>query len=54
MAGPCEIEGLEALRIRRAEAASLGIPPTIEEVRRALASIPGCMSQDIIAERGDY
>ena len=38
----------------RAEAATLDVAPTIEEVRAALASIPGSLSQDVIAERGDY
>jgi predicted DNA-binding antitoxin AbrB/MazE fold protein len=38
----------------RIEAASLGIAPTIEEVRAALASIPGSVSHDVIADRGDY
>ena len=28
--------------------------PTIEEVRAALASISGSVSQDVIAQRGDY
>jgi predicted DNA-binding antitoxin AbrB/MazE fold protein len=28
--------------------------PSIEEVRVALATIPGSASQDVIAERGDY
>ena len=38
----------------RLEAAKLGTAPTIEEVRAALASIPGSLSHDVIAERGDY
>jgi len=38
----------------RAEAAVAGTIPTIEEVRAALASVPGTMSHDVIAERGDY
>ena len=38
----------------RHEAATLGISPTIEEVRAALASIPNSVSRDVIAERGDY
>jgi hypothetical protein len=42
------------MELARAEAAALGISPTIEEVRQTLASIPGCMSQDVIADRGDY
>ena len=38
----------------RAEVAALKTLPTIEEVRAALASIPGSLSEDVIAERGDY
>ena len=38
----------------RAEVATGGDIPTIEEVRAALASVPGSLSQDVIAERGDY
>ena len=38
----------------RAEAATMETVPTIDEVRAALASIPGSLSQDVIAERGDY
>jgi len=38
----------------RAEVAATKTPPTIEEVRAALSSIPGSISQDVIAERGDF
>jgi predicted DNA-binding antitoxin AbrB/MazE fold protein len=38
----------------RLEVAQLGTAPTIEEVRAALASIPGSLSHDVIAERGEY
>ncbi|MFN0104898.1 MAG: antitoxin AF2212-like protein [Bryobacteraceae bacterium] len=38
----------------RAEVALAEIIPTIEEVRAALKSIPGSVSEDVIAERGDY
>ncbi len=38
----------------RAEVGALIAPPTIEEVRAALASIPGSLSGDVIAERGDF
>ena len=38
----------------RLEVAKLGTAPTIEEVRTALASIPGSLSHDVIAERGEY
>ena len=36
-----------------AEVSRVGTIPTIEEVRTALKSIPGSLSQDVIAERGD-
>ena len=35
-------------------ASALATAPTIEEVRAALASIPGSVSHDVIAERGEY
>jgi len=38
----------------RAEVAAAGAAPTIEEVRSALECIPGSLSQDVIAARGDY
>jgi predicted DNA-binding antitoxin AbrB/MazE fold protein len=38
----------------RAEVRALASEPTIEEVRDALASIPGSLSSDVSAERGDY
>lgn len=38
----------------RAELATVGAVPTIEEVRAALSAIPGSVSEDVIAERGDY
>jgi predicted DNA-binding antitoxin AbrB/MazE fold protein len=38
----------------RAEVGAGGPIPTIEEVRTALACIPGSLSQSVIAERGDY
>jgi len=38
----------------RAEAGKLTSAPTIEEVRSALASIPGSLAGDVIAERGEY
>jgi predicted DNA-binding antitoxin AbrB/MazE fold protein len=45
---------LNVLEVARAEAARVGNNPSIDEVRAALASIPGLLSQDVIAERGDY
>ena len=38
----------------RAELAAAAKFPTIEEVRTALASIPGSLSEDVIADRGDF
>jgi predicted DNA-binding antitoxin AbrB/MazE fold protein len=38
----------------QAEIAALENAPTIEEVRTALAAIPGSLSHDVIADRGDY
>jgi len=43
-----------AVERARRELAGVEKVPTIEEVRAALASIPGSVSQDVIAERGDY
>jgi predicted DNA-binding antitoxin AbrB/MazE fold protein len=42
--------------VRRAEAelVTVEMVPTIEEVRNALSSIPGSLSQDVISERGNY
>jgi predicted DNA-binding antitoxin AbrB/MazE fold protein len=45
---------LRLLQRARAEAASFNEIPSIEEIRRRLAVIPGNMSDDIISERGDY
>jgi predicted DNA-binding antitoxin AbrB/MazE fold protein len=45
---------MEIVARARAEVDAMGITPTIEEVRAALASIPGSMSEFIIAERGEY
>lgn len=44
----------EILERVKAEAAAIQVAPTIEEVRAALASIPGSLAEEIIAERGDY
>lgn len=38
----------------RAEIAAQGVVPTIEEVRLALASIPGSLAESVISDRGDY
>ncbi len=48
------VRDLDVLERARAEAASLAHTPTIEEVRAALAIIPGPMSEVVITERGDY
>jgi len=45
---------LGILERAKAEAAAITVKPTIEEVRAALASIPGFLAEEIIAERGDY
>ena len=45
---------LELVERARVEVAALDSIPTIEEVRSALASIKGSLSEDVIAERGDY
>ena len=45
---------LSVVERARAEVAAAGPIPTIEEVRAALRSIPGSLSPDVIAERGDY
>jgi predicted DNA-binding antitoxin AbrB/MazE fold protein len=45
---------LNVVERARAEIATRHAIPTIEEVRLLLASIPGSLSQDVIAERGDY
>ena len=45
---------LGILERAKAEAATIKVAPTMDEVRAALASIPGSLAQDIIAERGDY
>ena len=52
-AGPSR-QDLDVVERARAEVAGLDKIPTIEEVRSALASIPGSLSQDIVAERGEY
>ena len=38
----------------RTEVATYTEIPSLEEVRRRLSVIPGNMSDDIIAERGEY
>ena len=43
----------DAIERARAEVASLDRIPTIEEVREALSSIPGSLSETVISERGD-
>jgi predicted DNA-binding antitoxin AbrB/MazE fold protein len=38
----------------RAEVSKLNTVPAIEQVREALTSIPGSLSDDVIGERGEY
>ncbi len=45
---------LSIMERARVEAAAVKIAPTLDEVRSALASIPGSLSHDVVAERGDY
>jgi predicted DNA-binding antitoxin AbrB/MazE fold protein len=47
---------LDSRLIERAKAEIADSPsvPTIDEVRKLLAVIPGSMAEDITAERGDY
>ncbi len=54
--GPILISERDMAVVERArlEASQLETAPTIEAVRAALASIPGSISQDVIAERGEY
>lgn len=44
----------ELIERARAEVSAIGSIPIIEQVRAALASIPGSLSQDIIEERREY
>lgn len=45
---------IEIVERARAEVAALQSAPTIEEVRAALASIPGSLSEDVVSDRGEY
>ena len=38
----------------RAEVGESPNPPTIEEIRKLLAVIPGSMANDVVGERGEY
>jgi hypothetical protein len=42
------------LEAAQQEIAKISRVPTIEEVRIALASIPGSLSEEVVKERGDY
>ncbi len=44
----------ELVEKARAEMAMMKPVPTIDQVREALATIPGNMSEDVIADRGEY
>jgi predicted DNA-binding antitoxin AbrB/MazE fold protein len=45
---------LDVVERARRELAAFGRTPKIEELRSALAAIPGKLSDDIIRDRGDY
>jgi hypothetical protein len=45
---------LDIVERARKEVAAFGKVPSIEELRSALAVIPGNLSEDVIRERGDY
>jgi predicted DNA-binding antitoxin AbrB/MazE fold protein len=45
---------VSTLNRARSEAQAAGRVPTIEEVRAALESISGSLSQEVVAERGEY
>ncbi len=45
---------IDLIERARAEVNAMDSIPTIEEVRTALSSITGSLSNDVIAERGDY
>jgi predicted DNA-binding antitoxin AbrB/MazE fold protein len=42
------------MEMARAETANLKNIPSIEDVRAALSAIPGSLSADLIADRGEY
>jgi hypothetical protein len=44
----------ELVERARTEVAAMKHVPTIEEVRAALAVIPGNLAADVVAERGEY
>ncbi len=48
-----DAQDLEFLARMRSEAASLSYVPSLEDVRRAMAKIPGSLTADFIAERGE-
>jgi predicted DNA-binding antitoxin AbrB/MazE fold protein len=54
VATSCGQRDLNVVSRARAELATVETVPTIEEVRAALSAIPGSLSQDVIAERGEY
>lgn len=45
---------LDIIERARKHVAAFGKVPSIEELRSALAVIPGNLSEDVIRERGDY
>jgi len=54
VATSCSRRDLNIVSRARAELAAVETVPTIEEVRAALSAIPGSLSEDVVAERGDY
>lgn len=54
VATSCSQRDLNIVSRARADLATMETVPTIEEVRAALSAIPGSLSADVIAERGDY
>lgn len=45
---------LDIVERARQEVTAFGKVPSIEELRAALAVIPGNLSEDVVRERGDY
>ena len=48
------LRDLKMLERARAEVAIRTDIPSIEEIRLMLSVIPGCMAEDVIADRGEY
>jgi predicted DNA-binding antitoxin AbrB/MazE fold protein len=52
--GQQDLIDTELVERARAEVATMKAPPTIEEVRALLSTIPGSVAEAVIAERGEY